>query len=531
MKRIHLIYVFVLFLFTLTLSNCIYYKTLELSTNEPEVLNLLNDYKNTVFIEDTLRPGMYSINNFTVDDTSIYGTLTKSFRLHPPHDNAFKKKSRTQISFNIDPLRVMHIYVNSDSLMEGPYRISNSSIQSVEIHEKAVGRTFIASISIPILIVGIPAAIFAAACNCPYVESYNDSISQFQGTLFPGAIFKSLQRADYIPLDNKIRLADGGMKIKVYNNLPEIQYIDELSLYECEENSFEYVSVESDNKVLGFNLDRRPISALAGAANKSVLELMNFDSVSYSFDNLDQENELNSLTVSFDRNKLSDHSKLIVVAKETQWLENVASFLFYNIGNRHEEWLAKKDEKSPKKWNERTEENGITLRVSIKEKGKWKYISSFKNAGTMNMRKLIMDVDLSRAGDSIVDFKFECAYQLWEIDYIGLTDDYQEGLSLNKIAISEYTNQLGEDVSEHLLKTDGDYYIQEQIGTYVNLSIPHLNENASLFLMGSGYYHHIIDNDADPNYTVLRSLKKDLSFHRLSKQLDLLQKTFADKEE
>ena len=70
--------------------------------------------------------------------------------------------------------------------------------------------------------------------------------------------------------------------------------------------------------------------------------------------------------------------------------------------------------------------------------------------------------------------------------------------------------------------------MQTEKDTYVNLFAPEVNENASLFLKGSGYYHHSIDNDEDPNYTVLRNLKKDKGVNELSKQLDELRTLFVE---
>jgi hypothetical protein len=59
---------------------------------------------------------------------------------------------------------------------------------------------------------------------CPLVESYGVDLKQFHGSLFPGAIFKSLKRDDYLFLTDHVS-NQGKLNLKVFNNFPEVKSI------------------------------------------------------------------------------------------------------------------------------------------------------------------------------------------------------------------------------------------------------------------------------------------------------------------
>ena len=73
-------------------------------------------------------------------------------------------------------------------------------------------------------------AIILATCNCPRVYAIDESGNQvFQGPLFSGAIAKSFEREDLLPLFNMKR--DGEeIVLRVANELPEEEYLNNLRL-------------------------------------------------------------------------------------------------------------------------------------------------------------------------------------------------------------------------------------------------------------------------------------------------------------
>jgi len=510
------------------LGSCHYYKTLELSQHSKEAIQVTNVYKNYVLVHDKSGVISYQLRSIRVTDSTLSGILSPTATAHPPHAQSLKKQKVEKANRNVDPLLAMHIYLSEENLKEGDFETNLSNIESIEIHEKAVGKSTVSTIAVS---VGIPAGISllvggviiaTSDCACPFVESQNGDTAIFHGSVFPGSIFKSLQRDDYLELENVALAAGSILNLKVYNNMPETEYIDQLKLYEVSSGKYQNIVHSEGNFFTGYNNNHVPIAAINGEGFNVTTTLLNRDEELYNFENTNQTSELNSLEVIFSKANLSTNPKISFVAKQSRWLENVANFLFENIGNRYNDWVAKKDETSPKKWIENSRNHGIALNVFLKNKGIWQEVGHVDFAGSLGFRQILMDLDLSQHTDSIVELKLESAYKIWEIDQIALTDDFDEFIEAKEVEIVTAINQNGEDVKPLIAEKDAQYLTQDDLGTYTNISSATLSSaNCKVFLKANGYYHHKTKGQHDPNYAFLKGFKDELAVHELSKTLEL----------
>jgi hypothetical protein len=508
----------VLIIGLLILGSCHYYKSLPIEPVSNESLETLAYYKPNIIVHLANELSAYRLLSSSITDDTLRGILGGKLVLtHKFHQKSFLKKK----TYKEDLLTSIHIYTTLENFGQWKIEIPLSAIKTVEIHEKDVAASVIGTAAIPVLLVGAVVVAGVVACACPQVESSNAHSTQFHGSLFPGAIFKSLKREDYLILDN-VLVDDGNLNLKVFNNLPETEYIDQLQVLEVDHKGFTYLGVSNDNEFIAYNQSDATALSNADSSDNIAYTINHRDNLIYKFDNLDSPDELNSITLKYDKSNFSGDTKLIIRGKQTQWLETVANYIFMNIGKSYDKWVKRRDKMPGEKWLEKNEWQGVALNVYLKVNDKWKYVGSHHDGGTMSMRELVMDIDLNQVPDSSVELKLESAYKIWELDYVGITNDWSEDLTVNSLDIQTAVDEEGNDISNTVADADSNYHIQEGEGSYVNLVTKGPSMEAStIVLQGTGYYHHIRDYEHKANLRFFMKLNDKLGVQDLSKALDL----------
>ena len=137
------------------------------------------------------------------------------------------------------------------------------------------------------------------------------------------------------------------------------------------------------------------------------------------------------------------------------------------------------------------------------------------------MRELVMDIDLSESSSDI-EIKLESAYKIWELDYVGITSDWSEDLTVNSLDLQMAVDQDGNDITQKVMTTDDNYHVQDGQGSFVELVVKAPSfPSSSIVLQGTGYYHHLRNYEHKANLQFLMKLNKKLGVQDLSKSLDL----------
>ncbi len=362
----------------------------------------------------------------------------------------------------------------------------------------------------------------AIACACPQVESNNENETQFHGSLFPGSIFKSLERHDYLILENTLLSDADDLNLKVSNDLPEIEYIDQLELLEINHDGYTNLGLSNENQFVAYNEPISPIFHTEELSKNVVKALEYQDDITYDFDQIDSYEELNKITLKFERSKFTENTKLIISGKQSQWLEVVADYIFLNIGKAYDNWVKRKDKSSGEKWKKKNIKQGVALNVYLKINDAWEYVGSHHDAGTLDMRTLVMNLNLEKVNSQYVEIKLESAYKIWEIDYVGLSNDWSTDFTINTIHFESAVDQNNNDVLPAIKYTDEIYHVQNGSGTFIDLHAKSISNKShtSLALHGSGYYHHVRDYEHKPDLKFFVQLKDKLGIQDVSRALD-----------
>ena len=461
--------------------------------------------------------GEYVLTNFLIENDSIKGTIIAApeGKKHLHHENEFLAKEVDAYK----PHKTMHIYSNINIIRKGDFTMSLEDIKVVEVHKDRAGKTF--GIAFGSFIGGL-GVVLAIVCTCPEVSAIDgNGTTQYHGSLFPGALLKSHQRGDYLLLENPQIDESGNLNLRVSNVLPETQYIDQLEVLDVRHPDYEQLGIDQNGALVAFNSE----ATAEIVNNQSDQDLTHVfsevDEQSYDFRDLNELEELNAVTLRFDRATLSNHPALIIRAKQTQWLDTVANFIYYKGGKAHDKWVKRKDDSSVDKWKEDSQRRGLSLNVYLKENKKWKYVGSHHNVGTRAMRDLLMELDLTEINTPFIEIKLESAFRIWDVDYASLTDHWTADLEMTTLPVTKLINQSGQDVTEQLRKTDGNYHVQNEEGMYTALQVkvPVISSVSSLVLYGSGYYHQQmeLDHSTDPLFFI--RLRKNLGIQDVSRAL------------
>ena len=496
---------------------CTYYKSVALPSISESTLSISAEYKPNITIEKTETKEIFKINDIQFKNDSIFGNLIRSeYLCHNTEKRLFRDKSHAH------PLKSLHLYT-SRSLEPGYAKIPLNDIALAKVHENDPGASILASGCLGgVSVVGGFAILIAIACNCPYVESIApNGTTNFQGSLFPGAMYKMLERNDYLML-NDIKANEGeSVEFKVFNNLHEVQQIDNVNLIEVRHNK-DFLGMDQQSQLIAFNKGIAPFQAISKGGVNLLEKIINKDELRYEFDDAGDADTLNSIELTFNTSSLSDNSQLVISGRQSKQLEKTAEYFFQQFGKSFSKYTNHKNKGNAKKYADKSIEQGISMNVYLKINNSWKYVGSYANIGTVADRMSTLPINLKGLKGN-VSLKLESAHKFWTLDQVSLTSDWTSELETIKFPLVSVINQDGKDVSKMIVKADKNYVTNKDSGTYINLkySVPS-KITGTLVLQSSGYYNHSRHYNSKPNLAVLREMNKTkYGFHSISRLMSL----------
>lgn len=503
---------------TPSLSSCVhFYSTVKIPINQISLSQYLA--KKPIWTLEDSNHKVNIIGDALIRNDSIFGKLYSQRSLDHPADKKTYPKGQGRYSRSY-----VHLYVNS-SQSSDLVQIPISAITDATTHEKAVGTNTLTNVG---MLTG-SILILSAVCNCPYVKVIGADTAIFNGSLFPGAISKSLERTDHLILNSVPLTQEGNINVRISNELPEIEYFNRLELFEVRDQQHSNLAQDALGQVISYNLQNRLISAATPSNVDIVDKVQSVKDDFYDFSEQGNDYELNKMFLKFDRTNLNDKAMLIIRAKQSKWMEKVAAFTLQQFGTALDSWTKRLDKVDPQKFNQNSIDRGISMNAYIRRNDKWDYIGSFANAGTLAYRELALNIDLSQSTKQITEIKLEAAHGFWDVDYAGLTDEWSEKITLTKLETISIVNQEGKDVWQATEANDLLYTELPTQGDFLNIHFEAPSSaNSNFILKGKGYYHHEREYTAKPNYKFLKAVHRDkITTHQLSRLLSDQANTFA----
>lgn len=517
-----------------------YYKPVKINAPTVETkgnsLRKLNE-ENKYFI---VRNGMqyYALSNLILDESNM--TIKADITKVPPEHQLYIRNANTKYTYSKGKkqgvvLTEVHLYTKDSISVDttNQYTLSLADIEKIEVlnfDNQRTSKSFTWGIIGVTLGVGLVILAIAALSytpppapdipegSCPYISAYNGENFSLQGEIYSAAIYPSLQKEDYLPL--QMKPFNGDWCIKISNELKEIQHTDFANLLVAEHPDDVRLLIDPQGKMHSISEPQLPLTALLNNQRDVSNELKFNDYKSCLFNEGNGKKNREDLYLNFKNDGKHTTGKLIVSARSSSWFLYVYDEFTKGFGNYYNRWV-KKQEKTPvnelEKW---TNEQHIPLTISVKTANGWNEINKVETIGPLLNREVVIPLNLS--ANEQVEVKISCGYMFWELDYVGM--DYSENafLSVNEIQPYEAINEKGMNVLGELASADKKFLIQPNTGDSTIIKYKMVPAKAGMsqtfFLHTSGYYHHPRNPKGTPKVAFLKSFEKPGAMSAFSKQ-------------
>lgn len=508
------------------ISGCSYYKVKKSDLNNPpssQELQKLSPEERYVIIHSGNQRMHLNKVRLDEDRKLLSGELTQ---LDPQHVNKtpVHKKTYRYKRTEKNPLNEVHFYTskNLDLRVGEEVAIPFSILDSVSVNNPNTGRSVINVVgtTVGVLAVGI-AVIALTKSSCPFIYIKDGEEFVFTGELYPGAITPNLQRDDYIPLPGFKPVGEDYI-IRITNELHEVQHTDLAHLIVVNHPEDVKVVLDDEGRPHSLSDIQEPKKAFSEDLTESLTHVQRQNNKVYMFDSESQSTDgSRSMTMEFTRPAGAGQAKLFLTAKNSFWLDYAFGKFNEKFGSYYSTFQKQQLTAPGEESRQWAIDQHIPLSIYLKTKEGWQLVKRINSVGPLAYRDIVVPFNLKYVQGENVVLKFETGFMFWEIDRAGI--DFSKNIDLEPIVVepSYAVDEKGNNVTSLLLKNDGKYLIQPEVGNAVTVTYTYSSKDESkttLFLKNRGYYTYIRKYSGMPDVAELRSFKKKGRFSQFSKE-------------
>jgi len=392
------------------------------------------------------------------------------------------------------------------------------NISMVQVLESNTGRAIVKTFGALVLTAGITfVIIMATKDSCPFIYVQNGEDEVLVGEIYSGAIHPPLERDDYLALPVN---GDGDCNLRITNEVLEIQHTNLAELQVFDHASGERVLVDRHGTPHRLANAMAPSTARS-LAGDDVLDLIATDD-GIPFVDGGRAPDLQSpaaattgmdgVILTFDRPVDAAQMKLVVNARNSDWLDHVMSVLFERMGDQFKPWQEAQKTGSAASMQQWCRDQGLPLAVSLQTPEGWRRVDQFDLPGPIAERDAVLAVDLDGVEGDQVTVKLECGYRFWEIDSVMADFTAAAPPAAMTVGLARAVTGEGLDVTADLLADDDRYLHQPNVGDAASLNyhLPPLavGQARSVILHSKGYYDILRDPVGQPELAFVASFRQ-----------------------
>ena len=514
---------FLLILFLTFLVGCNYYRVKTRYQGDEDFTKKLNESLNKENILLFVKGSQTLLaKDFYFDGKSITAELDSlPIELQWLHDemaqsgtNRFNSKKHGSIVHEV------RIYPDQDQPLElGSIDIPVDNVKRIDIYDHDTAKEILSFTATVVGIFGVIMLIVALTkSSCPYVYSYNGNDYAFEGESYGGAIFKPLERMDYVPLVN-IDTVESIKSVRIANQLKERQYLNQVNMIELLTPPGVSALLDKNGEAHTYQHPISPIRSIADQVDYNK-HLTSPDSGRFLFNT----GTSGASHIDLEFPNQPQEAKLIINAKGSLWLDYLYGEFSTLFGEYYTEFIQLQHNRSREDIERWIHDQDLLLSVYEQTTSGWELIDRFDMVGPLGEgRDLVMTLPVNKQAQPTRTIRLETGFMLWELNYAAL--DYTPDQILRQRAISplRVLDHHDQDQLEMLERADSRYLVQRNIGDFVNIDfeVPTTSTagSAHYFLAVKGYYEHIRDFQGLPQLQKLALFKNPGHFSRFSRQV------------
>ena len=453
----------------------------------------------------------------------ILDTLPFYHQLHLVNGHNGKMKYQKGNNMDLMVLNEVHFHIQPDNTAAlGHYTLQLDKIQKIEVIEKDKKRTtnsyVIGAIGFTIGAIALVTVIAAALkSSCPFVSAYTGNQFALQGEIYGGAIYPQLARHDYMPLKME-PLSDGSLQVKISNELHEHQFTDMAELWVITHDKNTKVLADESGNLYTVSVPLSPIFARLNEKKDVTASLLKAgDNTLLYMDDTTTANATNEVVMKFNKPVAAKKGKLMLSLKNSYFLDLLYGELAKGFGSYYGTYIKQQQQKPVAELLKWTKEQQIPLEVSVKINSGWKKITDVTTIGPLATRNIVVPIELPETTEPFTEIKLSSGFMFWEIDYAAMDYSAENIFTVQKIAPSKATDELGKNILPDLQNEDAVYLAQPDIGNIATLvynatPIADDSKTRTYILHSKGYYEHVRDFKNKPDVGFLNQFKKPNAF-------------------
>jgi hypothetical protein len=491
---------------------------------DPAVIDSLNTAKRDFILRNGNKAYYMKMGAMSEDHKTVQVTLDSLSFIHQVYvNNGPKQNLKYKKSTQEGVLNEVHFYIPYDSTIQVPssYTLALDKVQKIEVIEKDKKRTtnswVIGTIGYTLGAMAVAIIIIAATkSSCPFVSADDGNSFSLQGEIYGGAIYPQLARHDYLPL-KLAPSADGTYRIKISNELKEIQYTDMAELWVIAHQPTTKVLPGADGELYSISNPQQPLEATFRLGNDALKNISAANDLRlFYFDDTVSRDGVNQMTATFEKPAQAQKAKLLLTLKNSYFLDYLYGELAKGFGKYYATYIRKQHKKTAGELLKWVSEQKIPLEIAIKTTEGWKKVQELTTIGPLTTREVVVPLDLSAVSSQQLQVRLSSGFMFWEIDAMAIDYSNNTDYTIEKPPLSQATDETGKDIRTLLNKEDGQYLEQPEIGNVATLEYKagrHKEDMVYSYVFHTkGYYQHIRNFTGKADVKFLKQFTKPNAF-------------------
>jgi hypothetical protein len=464
---------------------------------------------------------VYHLMNINIKGESIIADIITDGKVISSSAPDLNEKKGGRIKENMRGItNEVHIYLKPDVDIgnSGSVKLENHQIETIYGIQPDPGKdilVYFAVVAGIVFVAGIIALLTKS--SCPYVYSFDGEKYVFEGEIYSGAVLHNLERHDYMHLPS-IKPSNGKYSIRISNELKERQYINQAELFVANHPGDSKVFFTEAGVPIMIKDEILPISAISESGIDQLTKLAERDTIGFSFNETDIENQ--NLSLTFQKPAHSKNATLLLRGKNTEWGDHIFGEFAQKFGNKFNKWNRTLKKKSKEDRLQGVLDTEMPLTVRMKIGTDWALIDHFYMVGPLGERELILPLDLSEHHGDQVEIQLSTGFNFWNLNYAAMDFSEKSAVPFHTIPISELNGSTKQD-KEALAFDDEKYLEQKKTGDKVELHFQTVDvpsgKSQSVFLHCKGYYEHVRHFKGKPDIAELEKFKEPGYFSEFSR--------------
>ena len=506
------------------LSSLCCYSRQQMHSSRLRQINSLEGLKFVLLDAGSPVTNVWRVSNPKFEQNALTGRLDRAsvdlgVQIASVHSNADQQANKDLVLIYLSPVAAKSL---PDTLSA---RLEYKDITRIEVFEPDAGKTIGLALGIAggLALIGLVALVIA--CNCPHVYAEGpDGASQLEGSLYSGAIYPQLERADWLPM-RQLQPVGNQYQLRLVNQESQHQHTNLLAL-EVLDHAPGLQPVFDQYGQLHTLASPQALLTATNVSGQDVRhEILTADEKIFLGDLDNQHPDATErLTLTFAKPARARQAKLLLNAKNSDWLD-YTYFEFQNALGQYADEVARKYRRLPAAenlaWAERQK---IPLAVWLETvPGQWEKVDYFHLPGASAFRQAVLPLDLTRVPGDVVRLRLEFGFHFWEIDYVALDSSLDQPVQQTTLRPVSAITQTGADQTVALTDDDDHYYEQPGIGDEARIvfEAPPLlpGYERSLVLRAKGHYEILLSPaPGRPGLSRLKAWDKEYALPRLSRE-------------